>query len=190
MLSDGGWIFQMKKWMAIILILTQAACGVFPAAAPTATPTAMTAPGLTVVPLPTQTDTPLPPEELTQTAITASLFSAINLSAQVLSPSCEPKVVHFEVIPANPDIFSVALFYRVRYKISGETTDWSSGLPMKTLNGNFVYDLTASSVNGFNMFKEPVAWVLYQLAATDRNGKILGRSGVFNDKLTIYSICP
>jgi hypothetical protein len=190
MLFNGGWIDMMKKWLAILLILTQAACGVLPGAAPTPTPTLMVAPGLTVIPLPTQTNTPLPPEELTQAAQTALLFSAINLSAQVFSPSCEPKVVHFEVIPANPDIFSVALFYRVRYKSSGASTDWSSGLPMKTFDGKFVYDLTAASVNGFNMFKEPVAWVLYQFAATDRTGKVLGRSEVFNDKLTISSICP
>jgi hypothetical protein len=204
-----------KRLTAIlILVLMQAACkipllGVSqpqivetptvlpPSASPTSTPLPPE-PSATLPPLPslsptlspsaTQTAVPLP--TLTQTATPSGLFGAVNLSAQVISPSCEPKSVRFEVSPAREDVLGVVLFYRLRYKISGERTLWNLGVPMSISNGKFVYDLQSSSLRDFNQFNEPVAWVQFQLAAIDIGGRVLGRSEVYTDKLTISAICP
>ncbi|MCX6066766.1 MAG: hypothetical protein NT121_13575 [Chloroflexi bacterium] len=207
-----------KKWIfsILILILVQAACNLpqaapaltppslptvietatalpAPATAPVSTdlpPAAAATPAATSTPVPTPTLTLSPSPTLTETANPAKLFSDIKLSTQVLSLSCEPKAVRFEVTPANPKIANVVLFIRLRYKISGDRTDWNDGFAMKPFNGGFYYDLNAGGIPYFNKFKEPVAWVLYQFAATDQSGAVIDRSEVFTDKLTLSALCP
>jgi hypothetical protein len=113
----------------------------------------------------------------------------VNLSSQVISPGCEPKTVRFVVTPTNPKVYSVVLFIRLNYKTTGDRTSWNIGFAMKPLNGRFIYDLTAASISDFNKFKDPVAWVQFQLVAIDQSGAIIGRSEVFADKLTISAVC-
>jgi hypothetical protein len=125
----------------------------------------------------------------TQTATPDALFSKVSLSIQVISPNCGPKVVHFDVTPSKP-IYGALLFYRLRYKTSGDRTDWNNGVPMFPSEGNFIYDLSAASLTDFNQFKEPVAWVQFQLVALSADGTVIGRSDVFTDRLTISTICP
>jgi hypothetical protein len=61
---------------------------------------------------------------------------------------------------------------------------------MQISNGKFAYELQASNLRDFNQFNEPVAWVQYQLVATNISGRVIGRSQVFADNLTISAICP
>ena len=147
-------------------------------------------PEATGSPVSTPTNTPTSSPTLTGTPDPAKLFSSVNLSAQVISPGCEPKTVRFEVAPADPKTYSVLLFIRLHYKTAGDRTSWNDGFAMKPLNGKFIYDLRASSISDFNKFKDPVAWVQFQLVATDQSGAIIGRSDVFPDKLTISATCP
>lgn len=135
-------------------------------------------------PLPSPTDTPTP------TQVVDNLFNSINLSNQVIFLACEPKTVHFQVTPIDPSIYSVVFFFRIRYKVNGEKTNWSEGYAMKPIGGKFVYDLKSSRLSDFNKFKEPVAWVQFQLVTTDSHGSIIARSQVYTDKLTISSVCP
>jgi hypothetical protein len=128
-------------------------------------------------------------ESPTPTAAQDVFFSDVSLSVQVISPNCGPKVVHFEATPAQA-LYGAVLFYRLRYKISGDRTDWNNGVPMHSSEGKFIYDLSAASLTDFNSFKEPVAWVQYQLVAIGPGGYVIGRSIVFADKLTISTICP
>jgi hypothetical protein len=137
-------------------------------------------PTITLPPSPTLTETPTP----------SKLFSAVNLSTQVISLSCGTNSVLFEVTPADTKIYSVVLFIRLHYKTAGDRTNWNEGFAMKPSSGKFIYDLKASKILDFNKFKDPVAWVQFQLVATDSGGTVIGRSDVFADKLTITATCP
>lgn len=147
----------------------------------------------TSVPVPTAlpafTQTPLP-STVAPIALSDDLFTSVVLSAQVFFLACDPRVVHITVTPAQSGVYSVVFFYRIQYKVSGERTNWNEGFAMKSQSGNFGYDLQAANLKNFNKFKEPVAWVHYQLVSTDAHGNILGRSQVFRDQLTISDICP
>ncbi|MCX6079663.1 MAG: hypothetical protein NTW32_09050 [Chloroflexi bacterium] len=170
---------------AVQEIITPAFVLAEPSATRAVTPEASQTPVATITP----SFTP-EPNTLTPTATLEALLSAVTLSTQVISSVCDPKVVRFEATSARQDVFSVVLFYRLRYKASGEQTAWNAGLVMKPLAGVFVYDLQAVNIKEFNKFKETAAWLQYQLVATDRQGNILGRSQVFADRLTIIGVCP
>lgn len=189
----------MRKVSTIILILTlaQAACNL-PQAVAQPTPSLPTVIGTDALPASTSTPEPAqipaattvePAAALTETSTPVKLFSDVVLSNQVFSPICEPKTVSFEVTPADPKIYSVVLFIRLHYKTTDDRTNWNEGLIMKQAGGKFIYDLKASSVSDFNQFKDPVAWVQFQLVALDGSGAILGRSEVFTDRLTITAVC-
>jgi hypothetical protein len=126
----------------------------------------------------------------TQTMTPIALFDDPKLSAQVISLSCEPQLVRFDVAVNHPATYSVVLFFRLRYKSSGDRTNWNAGVVMLPNAGRFIYDLKASGLTDFNQFKEPVAWVQFQFVATDANRTILGRSEVFLDRLTLSALCP
>jgi hypothetical protein len=209
--------FDMKNIFVVILILTlaQAACNLpqtvaaqttpslptavevvaaLPASATapvsTDTPSADTStPEATQAPAATLTETPSPTATLTETPSPVKLFSGVTLSAQVISPICPPKTVHFEVTPTDSKTYSVVLFIRLHYKTVGDRTSWNEGFAMKPVGGKFIYDLNASNIKDFNKYKDPVAWVQFQLVAMDSDGIIIGRSEVFTDKLTIFSVC-
>jgi len=198
----------MKKIFAVIFILTlvQAACNL-PLAVSTQTPRGLPTVIETLAPdsasgtAPVSVSTPLADAStleatqapstatLTETPAQANLFSGVTLSAQVISANCGPQSVHFEVTPTDPKTYSVVLFIRLHYKTTGDRTNWNEGLSMKPVSGKFVYDLKASSIADFNKFKDPVAWVQFQLVAIDSGGTVIGRSEVFTDKLTITSVC-
>ncbi|MEI6291421.1 MAG: hypothetical protein WCP19_13400 [Chloroflexota bacterium] len=139
-------------------------------------------------------ETPLPVPSETQTLFPTqtvdSVFSSVNLSNQVIFQACDPKSVHFQVTTVDSAVYSVVFFFRVRYKVSGDKTNWSEGYAMQPIGGKFVYDLKSSSLSDFNKIKEPVAWVQFQLVTTDKSGSIIARSQVYADKLTISSLCP
>jgi len=210
---------KMKTWMSavLLLILAQAAC-ISPVAEAVARPAVTEAstlltPSATLIsvsstpsvldqstpvaslessPPASETLAPTPDsasESPTPTSVQDVFFSDVSLSVRVISPNCGPKVVHFEATPARP-IYGAALFYRLRYKISGDRTAWNNGVPMYSSEGKFIYDLSAASLTDFNRFKEPVAWVQYQLVAIGPGGYVIGRSIVFADQLTISTICP
>lgn len=161
-----------------------------PALTPTKTPLPSPTQTETPIPSPTLTETLIPSPTLTGTATPGTLFSAVKLSSQVISLSCEPKTVRFEVTPGNQNIYSVVLFLRLQYKTIGERTGWNDGIAMRPSGDKFVYDLSVTSLKDFNQHKDPVAWVQFQLVATDLSAAVIGRSEVFMDKLTISAICP
>jgi hypothetical protein len=209
---------EMKKiiFVILMLILAQTACNLpqavpaqatpglpavmststsIPASATAAPASTSTPPAAASTPEVTQTSTSMPTATLspsptlTETPDPAKLFSSVNLSAQVISPGCEPKTVRFEVTPADPKVYSAVLFIRLHYKTAGDRTGWNDGFAMKPLNGKFIYDLKASAIPDFNKYKDPVAWVQFQLVAIDKSGTIIGRSEVFTDKLTLSATC-
>ncbi|MEI7845074.1 MAG: hypothetical protein WCK35_04635, partial [Chloroflexota bacterium] len=152
---------------------------------PVATQPAVFSPSPTFAP----SVTPTLFQTATQTMTPIALFDDPKLSAQVISLSCEPQLVRFDVAVNQPATYSVVLFFRLRYKSSGDRTNWNAGVVMLPNAGRFIYDLKASSLTDFNQFKEPVAWVQFQFVATDANRTILGRSEVFLDHLTLSALC-
>ena len=201
---------KIYTWLIAILmlILSQIACNLsmFTPAFPTETlraPTTLPDATATIPatrnaqppvfsPTPTfaPSETPTLLSAATPTATPFALFDDPKLSAQVISPSCEPQMVRFDVVVNQPTAYSVVLFFRLRYKSSGDRTNWNAGVVMLPNAGRFIYDLKASGLTDFNQFKEPVAWVQFQLVATDANRTILGRSEVFLDRLTLSALCP
>ena len=153
-------------------------------------PTFTSLPTLTFTPTILPSSTPTLSPTPTGTPTSEAFFSDLRLSTQVIFPGCDPKAVHFDVAVKQPGTFSVILFFRVRYKSSGELTSWNEGVVMLPNGDRFIYDLKALSIRDFNQFKEPVAWVQFQMVATDMNHAILSRSEVFTDRLTISSLCP
>ena len=92
---------------------------------------------------------------------------------------CGPKEVTLTVQSLDPNARNVVLFFRLKEKAGGETTDWNEGEAMDPQEDMF-YSLTlaSESIPGFISFSE--AYLQYQFVAEGAGG-ILGRSQVYGD---------
>jgi len=73
----------------------------------------------------------------------------------------------------------------VRFKSSqsGATSDWTS-ITMQNIGvGTFSHDLIPSEMKAVDSFEN--AWVQYQLVATDVNSNKVGKTGIFDERLTL-----
>jgi hypothetical protein len=92
---------------------------------------------------------------------------------------CGPKEVTLTVQSLDPNTRNVVLFFRLKEKAGGETTDWNEGEAMEP-QGDLFYSLTlvSESIPGFISFSD--AYLQYQFVAEGAGG-ILGRSQVYGD---------
>lgn len=190
-----------------------------PSLPPTATPVPPTAtPNLAILPThtftptligirteiaptfpPPLTATPAPTVTATATAATAGAptvaptglagtgFDAVNLSAAVFYwGACEPTTVTVTATVTNPaQIDGLVLFTRVSDKATGSVSAWDKGTSM-TMVGPGVY---SRILNGVHMDVTRDSWIQFQLVGTDSQDKVMARSVVYHDALSL-SPCP
>ena len=114
-------------------------------------------------------------------------FDSILLSTnRIYIGDCGKKEVVFTVQVTKPSkTDNVFLFLRLRNKLTGEDTGWNRGTALDAEGeGKFTYTLKASRFDDQNS-----SWIVYQLVGTDDQQKIVARSPIFPDSLSILK-CP
>jgi hypothetical protein len=170
---------------------------------PTTTPTATvtpTQPPPTFTPIPTTLTptativpaTSTPPGQPTATVTTSgSVFDSVTLSGNLITwgQNCPASSVTITAhATSGLDIADVLLFVRLQSQSTGVTTRWSDGVSMHTDGaGTFTYRLLARGIPYSQDFQ--LAWVQYQLVATNSQNRIVGRTPVAINSITL-SHCP
>ncbi len=120
-------------------------------------------------------------------ALVGTGFGAINVSSAVFYwGACEPSTVTITASVTNPaQVASLVLFTRVGNKTTGATSAWDKGTSMASV-GPGAYSRT---LNGNHMDVNRDSWIQFQLVGTDAQAKVVARSPVFHDVLSL-SPCP
>jgi hypothetical protein len=142
---------------------------------------------------PTSTETPTVPPVLTTATPTVDMngFVAVFTShAEFFKKGiCQPVSVKFTAQAANASGTAfVVLFVRFKSKVTGANSEWTSITMQNMGAGTFNHHLLAEDMKGVDSFRN--SWVQYQLVATDSTTKVLGRTGIFNEKLTVLDCVP
>jgi hypothetical protein len=154
---------------------------------------------------PTNTETPfvqasptagLPPDVLSGEYFTpkGTGFLSVLVSNNVIywnEGPCMPrniKVSAFVEDPLNTD--QVLLFMRLREKKNTLLlTEWGSGAIMvKEDNGSFNYNVRTFNIRRYYHFRD--AWLEYQLVALDEDGKVIGRTPIYDRNLSLVLCRP
>jgi hypothetical protein len=123
-------------------------------------------------------------------------FVSIMLSATEISwgesgrgESCEQKRAGVIAQVSEPiRIEYVTLFLRLQSKRSGGGTDWHPGILMaKVGGGTFTSGIDADTIPRHEFY--PDAWVQMQFVSTDAKGRIIDRTPVFAENLSL-TVCP
>ncbi len=155
--------------------------------APTFPPpsTATAAPTMTATAtMPTSTATAT---ALGGTPLSGTGFDAINLSTSVFHwGACEPTTATLTASVTNPtQVTDVVLFTRLGNKTTGFGGSWAKGVSMSMV-GPGVYSRT---LNGPHMDVTEDTWIQFQLVGADAAGKVVARSPIYRDSLSL-SPCP
>lgn len=80
---------------------------------------------------------------------------------------------------------SVVIFVQVKSAKKDDYTPWSTGNVMYrySKDGIYTYILRANDIEGHNNYKD--SWVRYQLVATDKNGKEIGRTQIYPQSIQL-----
>jgi hypothetical protein len=154
--------------------------------------------GPTETPQPTVSAAPLLTVQATSTGISqfqlasqSPVFDAISISGTriVWGASCTATSVTVSThIAGDYKVTSVLLFTRLTDQTGATTTDWNNGAIMDNAGqGTFTYNLTANVIKHYKDFT--TAWVQFQLVATNANGRVLGRTQIFSNNISIAQ-CP
>ena len=82
----------------------------------------------------------------------------------------------------------VVLFARFKSKQTGTTSEWTSiGMQPSGIPGIYVHDLVSTEMKAVKLFEN--AWVQYQLVATDADSEQVGRTDIFDERLTFAGMC-
>ena len=150
---------------------------------PTSVPLILTMPGVTL--LPTYTPVSLIPQ------VPIPGFVSVSVSEEVFykGSKCKPGSVQFKAQASDAaNTAFVVLFARFKSKQSGVTSEWTS-ITMQTNGiGTFTHELFPSEMKAVDGFEN--AWVQYQLVATDSNSKQIGRTGIFDERLSLLNCVP
>jgi hypothetical protein len=147
----------------------------------------------TNTPLPTFTVTFRPTitlEPLDPTLFTPSPNLFINVqrdtSQLVWGANCAgARTIRFvtQVQPARR-LRYVTLWYRLQDKYSGRNTDWGGGAIMSDNDqGTYFYTLDLSQIHRYRYFED--AWLQYQLVASTATQRVLGRSVVSRNEVSL-----
>jgi hypothetical protein len=178
-----------------------------PTNVPTFTPTVPT-PTFTVTPtligqktrtsIPELTSTPLPVTPLpsiTPVSLVPQVKMPSFVSISVSNPEfykgkeCPPSSVIFTAQAGSPNVVFVVLFVRFKSKLTGTTSEWTS-ITMQSSNipGSFTHELVPLEMKALDYFEN--AWVQYQLVSTDANSNPIGRTDIFDERLTLLECVP
>lgn len=144
---------------------------------------------------PFPTATPTNPSTITLEPIDPSLFTPspnIFMSVQrstgliVWGSTCEgARSINFkaQVAPAKRLRF-VTLWYRLQDKYSGRHTDWGGGAIFSDNDqGTYFYTIELSQISSYRYYED--AWFQYQLVASTITQKVLGRSVVSRNEVSL-----
>jgi hypothetical protein len=159
-------------------------------AKPTNTPTDTPVPTGQVLFITPATNTPIPiiPTITPTSVLEGSGFISLEQSAELFYwGPCEPHAVSITVQVANaPRTFSVVMFVKFRNRSNGSSTGWNQGFSMDGVGGGtYTIVLDGQDMGVYN----DSSWVIFQIVATDVNGKEVARTPVFPESLTL-SKCP
>jgi hypothetical protein len=151
-----------------------------------ATPAALsTAPPLNITPMAavasatwTPTSAPTEPPAPSDQGLPAPDFSSDGLYYR--GTSCGPNELTVRIDPANTQVYSVVLFYRLKQTEGGDTTEWSSVAMNPVGGGAFTRTLRPEAdIPGFSRFLQAALQV--QLVATKQNGEEVARTSVLSE---------
>jgi hypothetical protein len=159
---------------------------------PTTTPSTGT-PLVTDTPFPTFTPTRRPTitlEPIDPSLFTPSpnLFLTVQRSTDqiVWGSTCDgARSIKFtsNVMPARR-LRYVTLWYRLQDKYSGRNTEWGGGAIMSDNDqGTYFYTLDLSQIESYRFFED--AWFQYQLVASTATRRVLGRSVVSRNEVSL-----
>jgi hypothetical protein len=78
----------------------------------------------------------------------------------------------------------VTLWYRLQDKYSGRHTDWGGGAILSNnKQGTYFYDLQLEQIRHYRNYQD--AWFQYQLVASTVTRKVLGRSVVSLNEISV-----
>lgn len=139
--------------------------------------------------LPSKTPTREPPADWGTSTPRYSGFLTVFLQYGVIYwGACSPNSTLITATVENPRLVDdVILFVRLKDKKFEEETKWRGVTMDKKDNGLYTYNLHYANLNDYGHFAH--AWVLYQLVATDRNGNVVGRTAVTDNRLSLEA-CP
>ncbi len=147
----------------------------------TSTLLVLTQPGVTL--LPTVTAVTLVPQ------VAMPGFVSVSVSDEVFykGTKCPPSSAKFTTQVANAaGVSFVVLFVRFKSKLTGVTSEWTSlDMQRGAIPGFFVHDLLPLEMKAVDGFEN--AWVQYQLVATDSNSNQLGRTDIFDERLSLLN---
>lgn len=113
-------------------------------------------------------------------------FDSVKTSSNVfyLGKDCAPTTVKFTAQPTHKTKASfVTLFVRLVSKVSGAKSEWTS-IPMVNEGLDvFTYSLLPSEIKAVDAYQDP--WVQYQFVATTVASREVGRTGVFEEYLSL-----
>lgn len=149
----------------------------------------------TSTPTASRTSVPLTESPIVATATIATAtpsvemegFNSVTLSAsEFYIGNCEPSEVKFTAQVSKPeDVAHVDLFVRFKSITSGATSPWTS-ISMENLSaGTFTHTLVPEEMKAVDSFENP--WVQYQLVATNRAIREVGRTQIFDELLRLKS---
>jgi len=154
---------------------------------PTGTPVITDTPAPTFTPTirPTITLEPLDPSLFTPSP---NLFLSIQRSTSqiVWGSTCDgTRSIRFtaQVLPARRLRFAT-LWYRLQDKYSGRNTDWGGGAILSDNDqGVYFYTLELNQIDDYRFYED--AWFQYQLVASTITRKVLGRSVVSRNEVSL-----
>lgn len=164
----------------------------------TSTPTLVGQKTPTVTPIleVTSTQATETPISLTPTTPIATVemkgFVSVSISDQVFyrTADCPPASVKFTAQVADvKNTAFVLLLVRFKSKQTGATGEWADSITMQSAGlGTYTHDLIATEMKGLEYFVN--AWVQYQFVATDSDAKVIGRTAIFSEQLTLLNCEP
>lgn len=159
-------------------------------AKPTFTPSNTPVPTDQILFITPSTNTPIPivPTITPTSVLEGSGFLSFEQSADLFYwGPCDPHAVSITVQVADvTHVFSVVIFVKFRNRGNGSTTGWNQGFSLDGVGGGtYTIVLDGQEMGIYN----DSSWVMFQIVATDVNGKEVARTSVFPDYLTL-SKCP
>jgi hypothetical protein len=117
-----------------------------------------------------------------------NIFLTVQRSTNqiVWGSTCDlPHSIRFtaQVMPVRRLKF-VTLWYRLQDKYSGRHTDWGGGAIFSDNDqGTYFYDIQLNQINDYLFFED--AWFQYQLVASTVTRKVLGRSVISRNEVSL-----
>lgn len=118
-------------------------------------------------------------------------FAGVNTSSIAFykGKGCDPTSVKFTAqTNAKMKAAYVVLFVRLASKSSGAKSEWTSITIPNDGSNIFTHTLLPDEIKAVDNFENP--WVQYQFVATSNSGAEVGRTGVFEEFLSLLRCVP